>query len=189
MSDIVEFIEARLAEHEALADAATQGKWEWSGTDLVVFEEEWRKCQYWCAFEPDSTASRGTPSTPGHEHRFADELVVTAIGYDNPEVQVGDQDKAHIAGQPTAVRVRLGRGAAAHPRAARGDPVRCDALRLMSCRRPVRGAERAGGDLEVAPRLPSGVAFRNAVNSASSEMCPELAEYRIAGETGLSTPR
>lgn len=95
--NIVAFIEARLDEDERVAQAATQGRWEWSYLGLNV-HSDWTTCDYYCEFPPGGEhISRGTPKTPGHEHRFIATSIISAGGYDEPWVQVDETDAAHIA--------------------------------------------------------------------------------------------
>ena len=96
MNDIVKFLEDRLADDERIARAATQGKWEWSGGGALGVLRDWEACPYpGCRFPADSNTSRRTSS--GHEHRYTEEGVLGAIGYDDPEVEVSDENAAHIA--------------------------------------------------------------------------------------------
>ncbi len=65
---IEEFIEARLAEDEATAHAATQGDWEW----------QQHNTDEWCL-------------------RAGDASVIRAVSYETPCLEVGDADEEHIA--------------------------------------------------------------------------------------------
>ncbi|MBF6277043.1 DUF6221 family protein [Nocardia nova] len=95
---IVDFIRARLDEDEQTARAATQGEWEWDddGAGLGVLTE-WRTCPHHCKVDPDAKHSRGISGQPGHEHRYMENAVVDAHGYDDPWLEVSEQDAAHIA--------------------------------------------------------------------------------------------
>ncbi len=95
MSDIVKFIKDRLTEDEQIARAATQGKWEWGDGGNLGVLKDWTACPYpGCRFSSDSKTSRRTSA--GHEHRYTEEGVLFAVGYDDPEVEVSDQNAAHI---------------------------------------------------------------------------------------------
>ncbi|MFE3081820.1 DUF6221 family protein [Nocardia tengchongensis] len=97
---IEEFVEARLAEDETIARAATAGKWEWSDGNTLGVLSDWRSCEHYCLFSADSKDSRGLPHMPHqHEHRFNDEIVLDAAGYDDPVVDVSDANAVHIARQ------------------------------------------------------------------------------------------
>lgn len=96
MDELLAFLNARLDEDEAIARVATAGVREWDDDALSVLSD-WRRCEYFCLFAPDSKSSRGTPRQPGHEHRYTDELTVRAVGYDDPYVEVAEADAIHIA--------------------------------------------------------------------------------------------
>ncbi|WP_148310199.1 DUF6221 family protein [Nocardia otitidiscaviarum] len=81
---IEEFIEARLAEDEAHAQAATSGKWEWTEDRDLAVAGEWAPCTFGC---------RGNSA---HQHQDF-EFVVTAVGHEEPRVEVSDADADHIA--------------------------------------------------------------------------------------------
>lgn len=96
ISTVIQEWTARLDEQERLARVATQGNWEWSEYGLHVLTE-WRTCECFCTFLPDAKSSRGVPSKPGHQHRHPEHSVISAIGYDDPSVDVSDADAEHIA--------------------------------------------------------------------------------------------
>ena len=89
MSDLVEFLRARLAEDEAGARAATAGPWYWDGDYPST-----APCPHgteWCDHGPD-LRSRGVQTESGN-----DEYVTNATGYDASWMVIPDADAKHIA--------------------------------------------------------------------------------------------
>lgn len=111
MSNLVEFLLARVAEDEAVARAATQGRWFWepegsSGQgdrSLIATDGTWRLCGYYCEWADADVTSRGPKRTPGHEHLNSGS-VVSAWGHDWWGINVDEADADHIAAwQPARV--------------------------------------------------------------------------------------
>lgn len=105
MSDLVDFLQARLAEDEQVALAATQGRWFWADPDTSPFPQSdrslmadqggWKACEYFCTWSGVANLYRGEAGKPGHEHRVA-QTVVSGWGYDSSGLDVDDGDAAHI---------------------------------------------------------------------------------------------
>jgi len=82
---ITEFLEARIAEDEALARAATPGPWEWGAET-----SEWGDCG------PNlETVAKLPPYSDGSIGPV--ETVIGSWGHDANGITVADGDKAHIA--------------------------------------------------------------------------------------------
>lgn len=96
---IVEFLESRLDEDEAVAKAATPGPWEWLDDKLTTTAGQWMSCQYRCIWSEPSAVNRGPVGIPGHEHFRVNETVIDSFGdygYES-EIEISDPDAAHIA--------------------------------------------------------------------------------------------
>lgn len=105
---ITEFLESRIAEDEALAQAATPGPWTWwnlegldqgwsdNGPNLESTQGEWRSCPYYCNWKEPSTQHRGVNGQPGHEH-LVTEQVIGSWGHDANGISVALVDATHIA--------------------------------------------------------------------------------------------
>lgn len=83
---LAEFTEARLAEREAAAKAATAGPWQWVEEEDVAFGDH----------GPNLMSSTATWADPvwGGPHA---QTVLSSWGHDDWGVSVEDADKAHIA--------------------------------------------------------------------------------------------
>ncbi|MDJ0489131.1 DUF6221 family protein [Rhodococcus qingshengii] len=96
---IVEFLEARIAEDEAVAKASTPGPWEWLDDKLTTTAGQWMSCRYRCIWREPSAVNRGPVGIPGHEHFRVNETVIDSsgdYGYES-EIEISDPDAAHIA--------------------------------------------------------------------------------------------
>lgn len=96
---IVEFLEARIAEDEAVAKAVTPGPWEWLDDKLTTTAGQWMSCRYRCIWSEPSAVNRGPVGIPGHEHFRVNETVIDSFGdygYES-EIEISDPDAAHIA--------------------------------------------------------------------------------------------
>jgi hypothetical protein len=76
---ITEFLEARIAEDEMAAKAATPGPWIWRG-------------------QPDGQVLASVESLPEDKYGYREPVayVVTAEGYDEPRVDVSESDAKHL---------------------------------------------------------------------------------------------
>ena len=107
MNELTEFLLARIAEDEALANAATPGPWSWwnlegvdqgwsdNGPNLESTQGEWKTCQYYCTWTAPSDRHRGESGVPGHEH-LVTEQVIGSWGHDANGISVALADAAHI---------------------------------------------------------------------------------------------
>jgi len=105
---ITEFLEARIAEDEALANAATPGPWKWwnlegvdqgwsdNGPNLDSSQGEWKTCPYFCKWTEPSDTHRGEVGKPGHEH-LVTEQVIGSWGHDANGINVALADATHIS--------------------------------------------------------------------------------------------
>jgi len=105
---ITEFLEARIAEDEALANAATPGPWKWwnlegvdqgwsdNGPNLDSSQGEWKTCPYFCTWTEPSDTHRGEVGKPGHEH-LVTEQVIGSWGHDANGINVALADATHIS--------------------------------------------------------------------------------------------
>jgi len=105
---ITEFLEARITEDEALANAATPGPWKWwnlegvdqgwsdNGPNLDSSQGEWKTCPYFCKWTEPSDTHRGEVGKPGHEH-LVTEQVIGSWGHDANGINVALADATHIS--------------------------------------------------------------------------------------------
>lgn len=92
MSDLTDFLLARIAEDEAVARAATPGPWEWDNDEFSDAEDG--ACEHrteWTDHGPDLVNPQLTDTAPDYG------FVISAIGYDASHVNVRRSDALHIA--------------------------------------------------------------------------------------------
>jgi hypothetical protein len=108
MSDLTEFILARIADDEAVARAATPGPWAWQppskdswpqgDESLVAPGDEWQPDSYFGGCTEFLREFHGTRELEdgSHLHRTT-RTVVSGWGYDASGTDADDEDRAHIA--------------------------------------------------------------------------------------------